>query len=213
MARTKARDQSKKKTAGRPSSRQAILEAAVKVFEREGYQAASIDLIADTAGVSRRTVYHHFETKNDILVAATLEQAHLFLEALKSAVAFAGDFPGFVVDCLGFVIRESPRSRFFMLQMARGVGTESATIYFNQPTLVAEWIDYFREPYIAALRKGELNPAVELGDLLQWFGRIATSFLQYPPSGASDDDLHATLDVFVGGALRFDARGHRRGSK
>jgi AcrR family transcriptional regulator len=211
MGKAKAREG--RKTSRRPSSRQAILEAAVKVFEREGYQAASIDLIADAAGVSRRTIYHHFETKNDILVAATLEQAHLFLEGLKGAVASSGDFPAFVVDCLCFVIRESPRSRFFMLQMARGVGTESATIYFNQPTLVAEWIDYFREPYIAALRKGQLNPAVELRDLLQWFGRIATSFLQYPPSGASDEDLRATLDVFVGGALRFDARGPRRASK
>lgn len=205
MARTKTREGTK--ASGRPSARQSILEAAVKMFEREGYQAASIDSIADAAAVSRRTIYHHFETKNDILVAATLEQAHLFLEELKRAVAPSDDFPAFVVDCLCFVIREAPRSRFFMLQMSRGVGAESATIYFNHADLMAEWVDYFREPYIVGLRNGQINPAIELRELLSWFGRIATSFLQYPVSGDGDHDLRATLDVFVGGALRYHARG------
>ncbi len=194
------------------STRDAILEGAVAVFERDGYQAASIDSIAAAAGVSRRTIYHHFETKNDILVAATLEQAHLFLEELKRTVTPAADFPSFVVECLLFVVREAPRSRFFMLQMARGVATESATIYFNHPELVSEWLDHFRDPYVAALREGQINPAIELGDLLTWFGRVATSFLQYPAGSGGDVALRATLDLFVGGALRYRAPGRARGS-
>jgi AcrR family transcriptional regulator len=193
---------------GRTSTRHAILEAAVTLFERDGYQAASIDSIASAAGVSRRTVYHHFKTKNDILVAATLEQATLFLDQLEGAVAPSHDFPAFVLDCLCFVIREAPRSRFFMLQMARGVASESASIYFNHPALITAWLDYCREPYITALRKGQLNPAIELPGLLNWFGRVATSFLQYPTSEA-EGSLRATLDIFVGGALRASAPGPR----
>jgi AcrR family transcriptional regulator len=179
-------------------TRGSILEAAVKVFERDGYQPTSIDAIADAAGVSRRTIYHHFKTKNDILVASTLEQAHLFLEALEREVAPSDDFPAFVVDCLCFVIREAPRSRFFMLQMARGVATESATIRLNHPCLIAEWLDYFREPYIEALQKRRINPAIDLGDLLNWFGRVATSFLQYPASGDRDKAARRKLDLFIG---------------
>lgn len=193
-------------TGARVSARGKILEAAVAVFEREGFQAASIDAIAEAAGVSRRTIYHHFETKSAILVAATLEQAHLFLAELRRSVVPGDDFATFVVECLCFVIRESPRSRFFMLQMARGVGAESASIYFNEPAVRTEWAELFREPYVAALRKGTINPAIELRELLPWFGRVATSFLQYPAPG-DDAALRATLDVFVGGALRFGARG------
>lgn len=176
------------------------------VFDREGFQAASIDAIADAAGVSRRTIYNHFKTKNDILVAATLEQAHLFLEGLRKAVPHSADFPTFVVDCLAFVIREAPRSRFFTLHMAHGVATESATVYFTHPRLMHEWLDHFREPYITALRKGQINPDIELVPLLNWFGRIATSFLQVPASPEVERDLRATLEVFVGGALRYRAR-------
>jgi AcrR family transcriptional regulator len=190
---------------GRASSRGKILEAAVQVFEREGFQAASIDDIAAAAGVSRRTVYHHFETKNAILVAATLEQAHLFLEQLKEAIRPGDDFATFVVESLCFVIRESPRSRLFMLQMARGVGTESANVYFTEPSVLSGWLAYFQEPYVEALRKGQVNPEVTLRELLPWFGRLATSFLQFP--ARDGDAVRKTLEVFVGGALRFGARG------
>lgn len=192
---------------GRTPARQLILEAAVEAFEREGFQAASVDAIADAAGVARRTVYHHFKTKNDILVEATLEQAHLFLADLKQSVRPGDDFPSFVVDSLVHVVRKSPTSRFFMLQMSRGVAVESATIYFNHPALIAEWLEHFREPYIDALRRGQINPAIELPELLKWFGRVATSFLQYPAGGTSKKELRATLELFVGGALRYRATG------
>lgn len=198
-----ARERQAVSTAGRSSARHQILDAAVVVFEREGYQAASIDAIAEAAGVSRRTIYHHFKTKNDILVGASLEQAQLFLEELKAAMSGQDDFPVFIVDCLCFVIQRSPTSRFFMLQMAKGVAMESATIYFNHPDLMRGWLDYFREPYILALRKGQINPAIELEALINWFGRVATSFLQYPLDNKSPDALRHTLDIFVGSTLRF----------
>ena len=43
--------------------REAILDGAVKVFIEKGYDVSSMDEIADTAGVSKRTVYNHFESK------------------------------------------------------------------------------------------------------------------------------------------------------
>lgn len=190
----------------RRPAREAILEAAVRLFERDGFQAASIDAIADAAGVSRRTVYHHFETKNEILVAATLEQAHLFLEELRTTVPPSDDFPGFVIDSLCFVIERSPGSRFFMLQMAKGGAHESASVYFQDPRLAGEWLAHFREPYIRALRLGRINPAIELPELLAWFGRIATSFLQHPEAPGRDRNLRATLDLFFGSALRSPSR-------
>jgi TetR/AcrR family transcriptional regulator of autoinduction and epiphytic fitness len=54
--------------------RAAVLEAARAVFEAQGYQAATMDEIAARAGVSKRTVYHHFASKEalfEALVEAT----------------------------------------------------------------------------------------------------------------------------------------------
>jgi TetR/AcrR family transcriptional regulator, mexJK operon transcriptional repressor len=46
-----------------------LLEAATRVFLREGYGAASIDKVAQEAGVSTRTIYERFKNKAELLVS------------------------------------------------------------------------------------------------------------------------------------------------
>src|SRR5262245_3790499 len=49
--------------------RDGILEAALEIMSRKGFERASIAAIAGRAGVARATVYQHFCDKQDILVA------------------------------------------------------------------------------------------------------------------------------------------------
>lgn len=46
-----------------------LLNAATRVFLREGYGAASIDKVAHEAGVSTRTIYERFKNKADLLTS------------------------------------------------------------------------------------------------------------------------------------------------
>lgn len=52
------------------AKRQAILEAAQTLFLRQGYEGSSMDAIATEAGVSKLTVYSHFNDKESLYVAA-----------------------------------------------------------------------------------------------------------------------------------------------
>src|ERR1700683_3551485 len=53
---------------GTESARTAtLMEAATRVFLREGYGLASIDKVASEAGVSTRTIYERFRNKADLL--------------------------------------------------------------------------------------------------------------------------------------------------
>ena len=52
-----------------PSKREAILEAATRVFFESGYADASMDEIAREAGVSKQTVYSHFGAKEALFGA------------------------------------------------------------------------------------------------------------------------------------------------
>ena len=61
MTQYKPRDKSKK--------RATILEGAIDVFISMGYELASMDKIAETAGVSKRTVYNHFGSKENLFQA------------------------------------------------------------------------------------------------------------------------------------------------
>lgn len=46
--------------------REAILEAAIAEFRSSGFEITSMDKIAATAGVSKRTVYNHFPSKEEL---------------------------------------------------------------------------------------------------------------------------------------------------
>lgn len=54
------------------STRDTIVAAAAKLFYAEGIRAVSVDAVAEEAGVTKRTLYYHFESKDD-LIAAYLE--------------------------------------------------------------------------------------------------------------------------------------------
>jgi AcrR family transcriptional regulator len=53
-------------------TRDRIVAAAARLFYDEGIRAASVDAIAEKAGVTKKTLYYHFRSKDE-LVAAYLE--------------------------------------------------------------------------------------------------------------------------------------------
>lgn len=48
-------------------NREALITAAVELFETQGYDATTVDQITAAAGVAPRTYFHHFAAKEDIL--------------------------------------------------------------------------------------------------------------------------------------------------
>jgi AcrR family transcriptional regulator len=56
-------------------TRPAILQAAYKLFRRRGFFRVGMDEIADAAGVTKRTLYYHFDSK-DALLTAVLGSQH-----------------------------------------------------------------------------------------------------------------------------------------
>lgn len=53
-------------------TKEAILEAAAKVLSNQGYEATSLELVASTAGVTKGTVYYHFDSKEAIYAAVLI---------------------------------------------------------------------------------------------------------------------------------------------
>ncbi|MBQ0707054.1 MULTISPECIES: TetR/AcrR family transcriptional regulator [unclassified Ochrobactrum] len=53
-------------------TRNRIVEAAAKLFHSEGIGRVSVDAVAEKAGLTKRTLYYHFRSKDD-LIAAYLE--------------------------------------------------------------------------------------------------------------------------------------------
>jgi AcrR family transcriptional regulator len=61
---------------------QRIAEVGLKLFLAKGYEAATLDEIAAAAGISRRTFFYYFKSKDDILLA----YLDGYADALKASV-------------------------------------------------------------------------------------------------------------------------------
>ncbi len=62
-----------KLTTLRPSSlkkHEAIIDAAIELLPKHGFEKTTMDRIAEAAGVSKQTVYSHFENKQELFAAA-----------------------------------------------------------------------------------------------------------------------------------------------
>lgn len=52
------------------STKTRILDVAAKVFYEHGYKATGVDAIAKAAGITKATLYHHFQNKDELIEEA-----------------------------------------------------------------------------------------------------------------------------------------------
>ena len=62
--------------------RRIILDAAIRVFARQGFHTCRVSDIADEAGVAYGLVYHYFGSKDEVLDTLFLERWNVLLEAI-----------------------------------------------------------------------------------------------------------------------------------
>jgi AcrR family transcriptional regulator len=65
---------------------QQMMDAAVRVFGRYGYRAASMDGIAEAAGVSKPLVYLYLKSKEELFTACIRREAEALMTSLRAAV-------------------------------------------------------------------------------------------------------------------------------
>jgi TetR/AcrR family fatty acid metabolism transcriptional regulator len=65
--------------------RRLILDAAIRVFARQGFHSTRVSDIADEAGVAYGLVYHYFKSKDQVLNELFTERWSLLLAAIEEA--------------------------------------------------------------------------------------------------------------------------------
>jgi AcrR family transcriptional regulator len=72
---------------GLSAAQQRIVTAAVVLFAEHGVGGTSLQMIADTVGVTKAAVYHQFRTKDEIVVAVAEGELGRLVAALDAAAA------------------------------------------------------------------------------------------------------------------------------
>src|SRR5947199_1507598 len=70
------------RAAAAADKRRQILDAAIRVFARQGFHACRVSDVADEAGVAYGLVYHYFESKEEILNTLFTERWQVMLDAI-----------------------------------------------------------------------------------------------------------------------------------
>lgn len=77
----------------KPSRRDHLVETALALFMRDGFHATGIDGILSQAGVAKMTLYNHFKSKDDLIVAALCLGGERFRHWFTQAVEAKAENP------------------------------------------------------------------------------------------------------------------------
>ncbi|MEO1168055.1 MAG: TetR/AcrR family transcriptional regulator [Pseudomonadota bacterium] len=124
--------------AGRPTDErktEAIIDAAREAFFGEGYSAASIERIAEHAGVSKVTIYKRFGDKAGLLEALVRRQAQNMTTAIgdanRAAETIEAKLVNFGFTLMSFLFDESHFHFDSMLIIERERQPEAAQRFFD----------------------------------------------------------------------------------
>lgn len=82
----------------RSRKREAIIAAAKDMFFKEGYAGASMDRITAQAGVSKATVYSHFRSKEELLLAVVEEVVQPIRDDYLSVMDHSAGFEPWLLE-------------------------------------------------------------------------------------------------------------------
>jgi AcrR family transcriptional regulator len=71
------------------TARQRLLDTAARLFYARGFQAVGVDEIVAESGVAKMTLYRHFPSKDDLIVAYLKRSNDAFLDWFERALASA----------------------------------------------------------------------------------------------------------------------------
>jgi AcrR family transcriptional regulator len=69
-----------------PSRRDDLINAAMKVFYRNGFHCTGLDKVLQEGGISRMTLYNHFKSKDELIVAALRRRDEIFRNRMMKFV-------------------------------------------------------------------------------------------------------------------------------
>lgn len=162
-------------------SRRLVLDAALRLFSRQGFRATSVRDIADGAGVSTGNLYHHFPDKESIFRTLLDEYRAITASELfpLHRVLRTGTFPD-NLEQIGFAARDSVRQfrqyqALFFVDVIEFEGTHIRDFYSD---LARRFERFVQEQHIGGGDDARLRPGVSAASAMQMVTRLFVHYFQ-----------------------------------
>ncbi|MBI2554945.1 MAG: TetR/AcrR family transcriptional regulator [Candidatus Rokubacteria bacterium] len=186
-----------------PDKHQQIIEAAVRIFARNGYYNSRVSDIAKEAGIASGTIYLYFKTKDDILVTLFREKMAEFVATVRKAIAAEPDAVAKLrrLIALHFEILEEHPEMAEVVQVElrqgqkffRGASANEVSGYFNLISSVLE------EGIAAGVFRNDLPIKTVRKVLFGAMDQMATSWVLGKRGYRLSDTADAVADIFLKG--------------
>jgi AcrR family transcriptional regulator len=111
--------------------RRSILDAAIRVFARQGFHSTRVSDIADEAGVAYGLVYHYFDSKDEVLNELFTERWSVLLAAIEEADRGSDSARTKLAAVAGFIVdsyRHDPElMKVIIVEVTRAANTFGRT--------------------------------------------------------------------------------------
>ncbi len=149
--------------------KQALYDAALRLFEEEGYEATTVQQISAVVGVAKGTFFNHFPTKehvvsewyNRITIKAVAEAKTRRVDTAKQAIA----------DLFADMSGQAVASPELMIATSRNHSTELLLEASRRQVMAIQ--QYLREQCEGALARGEIGADTDI----EFFVQLLTSML------------------------------------
>lgn len=174
-----------------------IIDAALHCFAQFGMQKTTLQDVADTAGVSRATVYRYFPDRS-VLIGAALHKVGLDVCAEADAAASrARTLEGQVAAFVEVQVRVGLAQRARQRIRARDLDETFLQAYLHQAEQSAQTpIQYLRRYVEAARDRGELRADVSISEACEWISVAMFSLIFWPSGRHFDADDPKSVSRF-----------------
>ena len=190
------------------AKRTALMQAAVQVFARKGYHAATVRDVVDEAGVAVGTFYFYFPDKETLFTYLYEETADFLLLALAQALSRSGGLPrqfeSGLQAYLGLALFEPAVVQLLLLGGVGAVPTMTVKRAAFRERLIQLW----QQPLDEAVDRGDIphqNTRRVAEALAGGFDEVVLNLLRQPSPEAESKTLVAELVRFG-----LQAVGYRR---
>ncbi len=174
-------------------TRELLIETANRLFLEHGFDGTTVDQIADAAGVSQRTFFRYFPTKDDVVFSKHDERIRRFRALLASQADGHGPAAA-VRAALAEFARDYQRQRRELLREWR--------IVTGSPLLIARDVEQdleFEQAIAEALQTGDPDAAAELRARIiagAIFGAVRATMQEWFSQGCKQDLVELGRDCF-----------------
>jgi AcrR family transcriptional regulator len=172
-----------------PPTKERLLNAAKICYERQGIPKTTMEDIASEANVTRRTVYRHFGSHQEVLSAVVQRESNLFWNELQQHLGCTESFGEYILEALIYILKHAPETPTHSFLFNQDILPIINQVYLSSEDFIKQRAEALRPVY------EKFNPGGQLDLVMvtEWFNRTVVSYLASPSSFYQSEDELRTL--------------------